>query len=78
MIERCARFFEQVHVVVAVNAAKTPLFSEQARVQIIQQAVAEHRIENVTVASTEGLITDYCTAVGASVIVKGLRQNGDY
>ena len=78
VIERCARFFEQVHVVVAVNAAKTPLFSEQARVQIIQQAVAEHRIENVTVASTEGLITDYCTAVGASVIVKGLRQNGDY
>ena len=78
MIQRCARFFDQVHVVVAVNAAKTPLFSEQARVEIIRKAVAEQHIDNVTVASTEGLITDYCMKVGASVIIKGLRQNGDY
>lgn len=28
VIERCARFFDEVHVVVAVNAAKTPMFSE--------------------------------------------------
>lgn len=27
---------------------------------------------------TTGLITDYCKRVGATVIVKGLRQNGDY
>ena len=25
VIERCARFFDEVHVVVAVNAAKTPM-----------------------------------------------------
>ena len=78
VIQRCARFFDQVHVVVAVNAAKTPLFSERARVEIICKAVGEQHIDNVTVESTEGLITDYCTKVGASVIIKGLRQNGDY
>ena len=44
VIERSARFFDEVHVVVAVNAA----------------------------------ITDYCKKVGATVIIKGLRQNGDY
>ena len=27
VIERSARFFDEVHVVVAVNAAKTPMFS---------------------------------------------------
>ena len=32
----------------------------------------------MVVSSTDGLITDYCRQVGASVIVKGLRQNGDY
>ena len=69
VIERCARFFDEVHVVVAVNAAKTPMFSEETRVEIIR---------HVKVASTTGLITDYCTKIGATVIVKGLRQNGDY
>ncbi|MEE1295922.1 MAG: pantetheine-phosphate adenylyltransferase [Bifidobacterium sp.] len=78
VIERCARLFAEVHVVVAVNAAKTPLFTEEERVDIIRHVLAERGVDNVTVASTDGLITDYCKRVGASVIVKGLRQNGDY
>lgn len=75
---RCARLFDEVHVVVAVNAAKTPLFTEQERVEIIREALAARGLTNVVVASTDGLITDYCKQVGATVIVKGLRQNGDY
>lgn len=77
VIRRCSRFFTQVHVVVAVNAAKTPMFSEHTRVDIIRQALGG-TCDNVVVASTDGLITDYCKTVGATVIVKGLRQNGDY
>ncbi|BDR54204.1 phosphopantetheine adenylyltransferase [Bombiscardovia apis] len=78
VIERCASFFQEVHVVVAVNMAKTPLFSEGARVSMICEALRADGYPNITVTSTSGLITDYCTQVGASVIVKGLRQNGDY
>ncbi|WEV69638.1 pantetheine-phosphate adenylyltransferase [Bifidobacterium sp. ESL0775] len=78
VIERSARIFETVHVVVAVNAAKTPMFSESTRVDVIKRALVKDGFPNVVVASTDGLITDYCTKVGASVIVKGLRQNGDY
>ncbi|WEV63801.1 pantetheine-phosphate adenylyltransferase [Bifidobacterium sp. ESL0732] len=78
VIERSARIFETVHVVVAVNSAKTPMFSEKTRVDVIKRALVKDGYPNVVVASTDGLITDYCTKVGASVIVKGLRQNGDY
>lgn len=78
VIERSARIFETVHVVVAVNSSKTPMFSEETRVDVIKRALVKDGYPNVTVASTDGLITDYCTKVGASVIVKGLRQNGDY
>ena len=63
VIERCARFFDEVHVVVAVNAAKTPMFSEETRVEIIRKALEERNCRK---------------KVGATVIVKGLRQNGDY
>lgn len=75
---RCAQLFDEVHVVVAVNAAKTPLFSEQERVEIIREALEARGMKNFVVNSTDGLITDYCKRVGATVIVKGLRQNGDY
>ncbi|OZG60965.1 phosphopantetheine adenylyltransferase [Bifidobacterium lemurum] len=78
VIERSARFFDEVHVVVAVNAAKTPIFPAETRVDVIRRALADAGCTNVTVSSTDGLITDYCTKVGATVIVKGLRQNGDY
>lgn len=78
VIERSARFFDEVHVVVAVNAAKTPMFPTETRVDVIRRALAKDGCTNVVVSSTDGLITDYCNKVGASVIVKGLRQNGDY
>ena len=76
VIERCARFFDEVHVVVAVNAAKTPMFPAHTRVDIIRQALDHDGFPDVKVASTTGLITDYCKEIGATVIVKGLRQNG--
>lgn len=78
VIERSARFFAEVHVVVAVNAAKRPLFPVDTRVGAIRQALDKDGFTDVKVTSTDGLITDYCRQVGATVIVKGLRQNGDY
>ncbi len=78
VIERSTRFFAEVHVVVAVNAAKQPLFSAATRVEAIRNALHADGYNNVRVTSTDGLITDYCRQVGATVIVKGLRQNGDY
>lgn len=78
VIERCAKLFAQVHVLVAVNAAKKPMFSEQERKEMIIRALEDDGVHNVVVSSTAGLITDYCTQVGADLIVKGLRQNGDY
>lgn len=92
VIQRCTHLFDEVHVLVAVNAAKTPLFSESERVQIIRDAVKNLRNTHnncantcfcnnagkIVVSSTTGLITDYCKKVGATAIVKGLRQNGDY
>ena len=70
VIERSARFFDEVHVVVAVNAAKTPMFSESTRVEVIRRALEKAGCTNVVVSSTDGLITDYCQKVGATVIVK--------
>ena len=76
VIERCARFFDEVHVVVAVNAAKTPMFPAHTRVDIIRQALDHDGFPDVKVASTTGLITDYCKEIGATVIVKDVARHG--
>ena len=78
VIERCARFFDEVHVVVAVNAAKTPMFSEETRVEIIRKTLEERNCRNIKVASTTGLITDFFIISFLNLLVQGLRQNGDY
>ena len=78
VITRCCRLFDEVHVVVAVNAMKKPLFTETERVDIIKHALADSGMTNYVVAWTDGLITDYCRKVDSPVIEKGLRQNGDY
>ncbi len=78
VIERCTKLFDHVHVVVAVNGAKRPLFSEEERTAMLRRALDDDGFTNVIVSSWTGLITEYCTKVGATVLVKGLRQNGDY
>lgn len=78
VFERCASLFETVHVVVAKNATKAPLFDISDRIEMIRQSLALDGFGDIIVTSTSGLITHYCREVGANIIVRGLRQNGDY
>lgn len=77
IIERAARMFENVIVVVAVNSNKTPLFSAAERVEILHEACAG--LTNVEVDTLEnGLLVEYAVKRGAKVVVKGLRAVSDF
>ena len=79
VIERAARLVDELHVVVVHNPSKTALLPIAQRVSLIEQAiVAEGLPSNITVTSwSVGLLVDYCTDVGASVLVKGIRSQVD-
>ena len=79
VIERAAKTFDEVHVLVVHNPGKTALLPIAQRVSLIEQAVADARlVGNIRVTSwSMGLLVDYCTEVGASVIVKGIRSQVD-
>ncbi|WP_010203301.1 pantetheine-phosphate adenylyltransferase [Salinibacterium sp. PAMC 21357] len=79
VIERAAKTFDEVHVLVVHNPGKTALLPIAQRVSLIEQAVADAGLEgNIRVTSwSMGLLVDYCTDVGASVIVKGIRSQVD-
>jgi pantetheine-phosphate adenylyltransferase len=79
VIGRAAKIFDEVHVLVVHNPDKTALLPIAQRVSLIQQAVSEAGLtDNIHVTSwSVGLLVDYCTEVGASVIVKGIRSQVD-
>lgn len=79
VIERASGLFDELHVLVVHNPSKTALLPIAQRVSLIQEAVAEAGYPgNITVTSwSVGLLVDYCTDVGASVLVKGIRSQID-
>lgn len=79
VIGRAAGLFDELHVLVVHNPDKTALLPIAQRVSLIEQAiVAEELPGNITVTSwSVGLLVDYCTEVGASILVKGVRGQTD-
>ena len=79
VIERAAGLFDELHVLVVHNPDKSALLPIAQRVALIEQAVAAAKLRGkILVTSwTVGLLVDYCTDVGASVLVKGIRSQVD-
>lgn len=78
VISRAVTLFDEVHAVVVHNPNKTALLDLNHRVELVDKALHQAGIDGVTVAHwSAGLLVDYCTEVGAKVLVKGIRSNQD-
>jgi pantetheine-phosphate adenylyltransferase len=76
IVRRASTLFDEVVVAVGVNVSKSRLFTPEERLAMLEQGVAG--LANVRVDGFTGLITTYCSEVGASAIVKGLRSSSDF
>jgi pantetheine-phosphate adenylyltransferase len=79
VIERAARLFDEVHVVVVHNPDKKPLLEVEQRVALVEQSLTDAGVAGRIIVRSwrAGLLVDYCTDVGASVLVKGIRSQID-
>ncbi|MCP2030539.1 pantetheine-phosphate adenylyltransferase [Okibacterium sp. HSC-33S16] len=79
VIERAAGLFDELHVLVVHNPSKVALLPISERVSLLEESIRDAGIGgNVVVASwSVGLLVDYATDVGASVLVKGIRSQVD-
>lgn len=75
VIERAARIFDRVLVVVAVNPAKRCLFTTDERLLMLRLATAG--LPNVQCASTDGLVIELARRSGALYLVRGIRGATD-
>ena len=76
IIRRAANIFDRLVVCVMVNSSKSPMFSQQERVEMIRTVVSD--IPNVEVDSSGELLAEYARQKGSCVIVKGLRAGSDF
>jgi pantetheine-phosphate adenylyltransferase len=76
IIGRAARLVDRLIVSVARNERKQPLFSVQDRAGMVSDVVAGY--PNVTVDYFDGLLVDYASSRGATLIIRGIRAISDY
>src|SRR5699024_2020806 len=76
IIRRASQIFDQLIVCVMVNATKSPMFSQEERVNMIRKVVGD--LPNVEVDASCELLAEYAKRKGGCVIVKGLRAGSDF
>lgn len=77
IIVRGAKLFNHLYVAVSENISKTTLFTINERVKQVELAIFD--LPNVTVVIVDNKLTvDVAKSLGATTIVKGLRNTTDF
>ncbi len=76
IIKRASEMFDELIVAVLNNQSKTPLFSVEERVKILEEATKD--IPNVKVDSFSGLLINYAAQNDLHISVRGLRAITDF
>ncbi len=76
IIRRSATMFDHLIIGVLNNTSKTPLFSLEERVNMLNDAVSD--LDNVSVMFFDGLLVDFVKQNKSNIIIRGLRALTDF
>ena len=76
ILARGRRLADRVIVAILDHDQKTPLFTVEERMHMIQEIVGGD--PSISVSAFTGLLVDFATRSGATIIVRGLRAVSDY
>ena len=76
VIKRSSKLVDELIVGVLNNNAKTPLFSVEERVRMLNEVTKD--LPNVKVIPFEGLLVDFARKMGAKMVIRGLRAITDF
>lgn len=76
IINRALPLFDKVVIGIGRNANKTPMFSEEQRLNWIKEIYADE--PKVDAVVYEGLTVECCKKVGANFILRGIRYVNDF
>jgi pantetheine-phosphate adenylyltransferase len=79
IIERASKLVDHLVIGVAINEEKRPLFSLDERLEMVRtEAVPAAGATSIEVRAFDTLLVKFAAAVGASLIVRGLRAVSDF
>ncbi|MGQ0532450.1 MAG: pantetheine-phosphate adenylyltransferase [Caulobacteraceae bacterium] len=79
IIARAATLVDRLVIGVAINEDKTPLFSLQERVAMVEEQCAQLKDgAEIIVQPFDTLLMKFAESVGAQIIVRGLRAVADF
>ncbi|MCL5270637.1 MAG: pantetheine-phosphate adenylyltransferase [bacterium] len=76
IIQRGSNLFDCLHVAVAHNEEKKPIFTVDERLEILRTETAH--LPNVVVSTFLGLTMDYAEKLGANYVIRGIRAVSDF
>lgn len=76
IIKRSALLFDELHVVVADNIAKSYLFSPEERIELIRRSIPE--VRNIVYSVHPGLTVEYAKENDINIMIRGVRGAGDF
>ena len=77
IIKRAVKIVDKLIIAVAVDTAKTPIFSLEERVRMVKDDIKEFD-EKIEVVGFEGLLVNFAKENKAGVIIRGLRAVSDF
>ncbi len=76
LIQRGAKIFDHLTVAILLNPVKNPLFTVEERVEMLKEATRS--LDNVSIATFDGLAVEFARHIGASAVLRGIRAISDY
>ena len=76
IINRAARIFDEVEIVIAINLEKRTFFSPDERFEMMNRLV--EGLANVRVHRWEGLVVQMAEKLGARIMLRGVRALSDF
>ena len=76
IVNKCLEMFDKVIVAIGVNVDKTPLFTEQERINAIRKVYQDNA--RVEVLTYSGMLVDFMKEKGVKITVRGFRNQDDY
>lgn len=75
LIERALGLFDKIYVAIGINSSKVGMMDVESRKTAISNLYANY--PKIEVTFYQGLTIDFCHQVGATVILRGLRNGTD-
>lgn len=77
ILERASKLFDEVIVVVSASTAKDYWFTVDERVDMIEKALTNNHVSNISVIAHDGLTVKLAEDLGVQVLIRGIRSIKD-